>query len=250
MFCTACGTRISAPNASAPDVGVSGNNLGRPVSDATDPPPNASHVSESNTADKIADTSAVAVVPDVITSPNVTSSADNAVPTVPSANQSAAAPAMAVMSSASTSSLPMRQPQNVSRQLGGSSSAPKPGIFVIVVLILIVAAATAILFMRPSGQKPGHVIILTPQRTSLTVEPNETSRLSVSVQGDSGAGLTWKIAESYGGTVQPAGVTVRGSQFLYHAVYHAGGTPGDYHIVASSAANRDSSITIQVHVER
>jgi hypothetical protein len=171
---------------------------------------------------------------------------------MPNANQSAAAPAMAVMNSESTrtSSLAKQQYENISTQLGESSSAPKPGIFVILALVLIVAAATAILLTRPSGSKPAHVIILTPQRTSFTVEPNATIRLGIAVQGDNGTGLIWKIPESYGGTVQPAGVTVRGSQFLYHATYHAGGTPGDYHVVATSAANRDSSVTILVHVER
>lgn len=168
------------------------------------------------------------------------------------ANQSAAAPAMAVMNSESTraKSLPNQRSDNISTQLGESSSAPKPGIFVILALILIVAAGTAVLLMRSSGPKPSHVIILTPQRTTITVEPNATIRLNIAVQGDNGAGLSWKIAESYGGTVQRAGVTVRGSQFLYHATYHAGGTPGDYHVVATSAANRDSSVTILVHVER
>ena len=245
MFCTACGTRVSA--LTAPDVAVSGNNPGN-QSEPTQPLSNANQASESKTTDKLADVSTVAVVLDA--SPKSTSSADNSFPLAASPNQSAAAPAMAVINSASTSSLPMQQPQNVSRQLGGSSSAPRSGMIVILALILVLAAGTAILLMRPSGPKPGHVIILTPQRTSLTVEPNETTRLSVAVQGDNGAGLAWKIAENYGGTVQPAGVTVRGSQFLYHATYHAGGTPGDYHVVASSAANRDSSITILVHVER
>lgn len=252
MFCTACGTGIGGPDVTAPDVVVSENNSGASQSELSQPMPDANQASESKTADKLADVSAVAVVPDA--SPKSTSSADNSFPLAAAAspNQSAAAPAMAVMNSESTRtiSLPKQQPQNVSRQLGGSSSAPKSGIFVIFALILVLAAGTAILLMRPSGPKPGHVIILTPQRTSLTVEPNATTRLSVAVQGDNGAGLSWKIAESYGGTVQPAGVTVRGSQFLYHATYHAGGTPGDYHLVASSAANRDSSITILVHVER
>lgn len=256
MFCTACGTRIGGPDVTAPDVAVSENNSGASQSQLSQPMPDANQASESKAADRVAETSAVAAVPNVTNSPKGTSSADNSFLLAASTNQSAAAPAMAVMKSPSTSSLPMQQPQNVARQLGKSSplgessAAPKSGIFVILALILIVAAATAILLMRPSGPKPGHVIILTPQRTSLTVEPKETAPLSVAVQGDNGAGLSWKIAESYGGTVQPAGVTVRGSQFLYHATYHAGGTPGDYHVVASSAANRDSSITILVHVER
>jgi hypothetical protein len=128
--------------------------------------------------------------------------------------------------------------------------APKHGFFVLIALVLILIVATAILWMRQSPAKSNHVIILTPQATSFTVEPNSSTQVAVSVQGDGGAGLSWKIAESYGGRVQPAGVTVHGNKFLYQATYHAGGTPGEYHIVASSAANPDSSVTILVHVER
>ena len=251
IFCTACGTRISKPDVAGPDVAVSGNKFGTSQSEQTQPVPHASQASESKIADRIADNSAAPVVPNPGNSLKDASSADNS-SLLPSANQSAAAPAMAAMNSESTrtSSLPKQQSENISTKLGESSSAPKPGIFVILALVLIVAAATAILLTRPSGSKPAHVIILTPQRTSFTVEPNATIRLSIAVQGDNGTGLFWKIPESYGGTVQPAGVTVRGSQFLYHATYHAGGTPGDYHVVATSAANRDSSVTILVHVER
>jgi hypothetical protein len=257
ISCTACGTRISEPEVTGPDVAVSENNFGTSQSEQTQPVPHASQASESQTseskiADRIADNSAAPVVPNPGNSLKEASRADNSSPLMPSANQSAAAPAMAVMNSESTrtSSLAKQQSENISTKLGESSSAPKPGIFVILALVLIVAAATAILLTRPSRSKPAHVIILTPQRTSFTVEPNATIRLSIAVQGDNGTGLFWKIPESYGGTVQPAGVTIRGSQFLYHATYHAGGTPGDYHVVATSAANRDSSVTILVHVER
>jgi hypothetical protein len=256
IFCTACGARISEPDVAGPDVAVSKNNFGMSQSEQTQPVPHASQASESQAseskiADRIADNAAAPVVPNPGNSLKDASSADNS-SLLPSANQSAAAPAMAVMDSESTrtSSLANQQSENISTKLGESSSAPKPGIFVILALVLIVAAATAILLTRPSGSKPAHVIILTPQRTSFTVEANATIRLSIAVQGDNGTGLFWKIPESYGGTVQPAGVTVRGSQFLYHATYHAGGTPGDYHVVATSAANRDSSVTILVHVER
>lgn len=170
-------------------------------------------------------------------------------------SQSAAAPAMAATNSASVDSAsasPAAQPQgnDVSKGLGQSSSALKPGVFVVIALVLIVGVAAAMLWMRPSAAKSNHVIILAPQSTSFTVEPNSSTQVTVSVQGDDGAGLSWKIAETYGGTVQPAGVTVRGSQFLYQATYRAGGTPGDYHIVASSAANPESRVTILVHVER
>ncbi|HEU5415949.1 MAG TPA: zinc ribbon domain-containing protein [Candidatus Angelobacter sp.] len=170
-------------------------------------------------------------------------------------SQSAAAPAMAAINSVSADSAsanPAAQPQgnDVSKGLGQSSSALKPGVFVVIALVLIVGVAAVMLWMRPSAAKSNHVIILAPQSTSFTVEPNSSTQVTVSVQGDDGAGLSWKIAETYGGTVQPAGVTVRGSQFLYHAAYHSGGTPGDYHIVASSAANPDSRVTILVHVQR
>lgn len=53
-----------------------------------------------------------------------------------------------------------------------------------------------------------------------------------------------------GGKVDPAGVTVQGQQFVYRANYHAGGTPGDYHVVATSLANKESRVSIRVHVER
>jgi hypothetical protein len=87
-------------------------------------------------------------------------------------------------------------------------------------------------------------------QSSITVEPNSITELGVAVQGDGGAGISWRVQESYGGRVEPAGVTAQGRQIIYKAAYHAGGTPGDYHVVATSAVDKQSQVAITVHVER
>jgi hypothetical protein len=128
---------------------------------------------------------------------------------------------------------------------------------VIVVLLLVILGAAALLWLRPSTGSSGgvtlsgsKVLILTPELSTITVEPNSTSALGVAVQGDGGAGITWKVAENYGGSVVPAGVTLQGNRIIYKATYHSGGTPGDYHVVATSGANKDVRVTVTVHVER
>jgi hypothetical protein len=246
LFCTTCGTRLPEPQPATET---------QAVVDEKGKPPDVPRCIKCNAvleSQALFCTGCGARV----------NAAELAVPdTVPSEraaviSQSAAAPAMAATNSASAGSAsadPAAQPEgtDISTGLGQSSSALKPGIFVVIALVLIVGVAAVMLWMRPSSAaQSNHVIILAPQSTSFTVEPNSSTQVTVSVQGDGGAGLSWKIAETYGGTVQPAGVTVRGSQFLYHGTYHAGGTPGDYHIVASSAANPESRVTILVHVER
>lgn len=133
--------------------------------------------------------------------------------------------------------------------LGQAPGGRKTGPLVILVLLLLIALAGAVLWLRPSAPT-GKVLILTPESSSVTVEPNSTTQLGVAVHGDSGAGVSWKVQENYGGRVEPAGVTARGEQIIYKAAYHAGGTPGDYHVVATSEANPESRVSITVHVER
>ena len=165
-----------------------------------------------------------------------------------SSSRALAGPAMAAQPAYATSSQPKPQPE-----LGGSSSTHKLGPIVIVVLLLVILGAAALLWLRPSttpSSSGSKVLILTPQPSSLTVEPNSTTSLSVAVQGDGGAGVTWKIAENYGGSIAPAGVTLQGSRIIYKATYSSGGTPGDYHVVATSAANKDVRVCIPVRVER
>lgn len=134
--------------------------------------------------------------------------------------------------------------------LGQAPGGRKTGPFVILVLVLLIAVAGAVLWLRPAGPMQGKVLILTPESSSVTLEPNSSIQLGVAVQGDGGAGVSWKVQENYGGRVEPAGVTARGEQIIYKAAYHAGGTPGDYHVVATSAANPESRVSITVHVER
>jgi Double zinc ribbon len=163
-------------------------------------------------------------------------------------SSSVAASTAAVQPAYAVSAGPKSQPE-----LGGSSSGHKLGPTVIVVLLLVILGAAALLWLRPSSapsSSGSKVLILTPQPSSLTVEPNSTTSLSVAVQGDNGAGVTWKIAENYGGSVAPAGVTLQGSRVIYKATYHSGGTPGDYHVVATSATNKDVRVSIAVRVER
>ena len=252
MFCTNCGTRVSVTGVSAPEVTMFEKKAAVSQPEATQPAVNANTASGSEAAGARAETSSRPTASSEANSSPVQASANNSLPfaRVP-ANQTAAAAAMQPVSSTqSATPVPSSQRTDASTKLGQSSSARKGGVFVAVGLVLIVAVAAAMLWMRSAAPVSRHVIILTPQPSSLAVEPNASVQLSVSVQGDGGAGLSWKIAESYGGTVQPAGVTLHGSQFLYHATYNSGGTPGDYHVVATSAANRDSSVTILVHVER
>jgi hypothetical protein len=136
-------------------------------------------------------------------------------------------------------------------ELGQTAHGSKAGPLIILVLVLVIIGAVALFWLRPSGsQSSTRVLILTPVAASLTVDPDSTSTLGVTVQGDGGAGVTWKIAESYGGRIEPAGVTILGKRMFYQASYHAGGTPGDYHVIATSAASKQSHVTITVHVER
>jgi hypothetical protein len=242
LFCTNCGTRLPEPQAAATERQTE-----------TEATAKAQEVSRCIKCNAILEPQAMfcttcgaRVSAQELDAPVFGASGKTSV--IPSS--AAAAPAIAATNSGSASPAASAEVKDRLTELGRSSTALKPGVFVVLALVLIVGVAAVMLWMRPSAAKSNHVIILAPQQTSVTVEPNSSSPVAVSVQGDGGAGLTWKIAESYGGTVQPAGVTVHGSQFLYHATYHAGGTPGDYHIVASSAANSDSSVTILVHVER
>ena len=246
-FCTSCGTRVTVTGVTEPEVTMFEKKAAISQPEATQPADNVNTASESDAAE----TSSLPTASSEANSSPVQASANSSLPfaRVP-ANQTAAAAAMQAVSSTQATPLSSSQHTDVATELGQSSSARKPGIFVAVGLVLIVAVAAAMLWMRSAAPVSRRVIILTPQPSSLAVEPNASVQLSVSVQADGGAGLSWKIAESYGGTVQPAGVTLHGSQFLYHATYRAGGTPGDYHVVATSAANRDSSVTILVHVER
>jgi hypothetical protein len=138
-------------------------------------------------------------------------------------------------------------------EMGKGSSGSRVGLIVIVILLLVIAGAGAMLWLRQSpssGSSTNKVLIVTPSPASLTIEPNATATLSVAVEGDGGAGMSWKVAENYGGTVQPAGVSVQGPQVIYKATYHSGQTPGDYHVVATSAANKDVKVSITVHVAR
>ena len=252
MFCTSCGTRVSVTGVTEPEVTMFEKKAAISRPEATQPAVNANTASGSEAAGARAETSSLPTASSEANSNPVQASANSSLPfaRVP-ANQTAAAAAMQPVSSTQAATpLPSSQRTDASTDLGQSSSARKPGVIVAMGLILLVAVAAAMLWMRSAAPVSRHVIILTPQPSSLAVEPNASVQLSVSVQGDGGAGLSWKIAESYGGTVQPAGVTLHGSQFLYHATYNSGGTPGDYHVVATSAANRDSSVTILVHVER
>jgi len=251
MFCTSCGTRVTVTGVPEPEVTMFEKKAAISQPEATQPAVNVNTASESDAAGARAETSSLPTASSEANSSPVQASANSSLPfaRVP-ANQTAAAAAMQAASSTQATPLSSSQHTHVATELGKSSSARKPGVFVAVGLVLIVAVAAAMLWMRSAAPVSRRVIILTPQPSSLAVEPNASVQLSVSVQGDGGAGLSWKIAESYGGTVQPAGVTLHGSQFLYHATYRAGGTPGDYHVVATSAANRDSSVTILVHVER
>lgn len=242
LFCTNCGTRLHEPQATAAEI--------QTVTEKTDKPFQVPRCIKCNTILEPeamfctgcgARVSARELAPTVIAEPEKSSAISQS---------AAAAPAMETTKSTSANPAPIAELKDSVTELGQSSSGLKPGVFVVIALVLIMGVAAAMLWMRPSQAKSNHVIILTPQRTSFTVEPNSSAQVAVSVQGDDGAGLSWKIAESYGGRVQPAGVTVRGGQFLYRATYQAGGTPGDYHIVASSAANPDSSVTILAHVER
>lgn len=133
---------------------------------------------------------------------------------------------------------------------GQAPAGRKTGGFVIVALVLLIAVAGAVLWLRASAHSPRNVLILAPVQSSITVEPNSTTELGVAVQGDGGAGISWVVQESYGGRVEPAGVTAQGQQIIYKAAYRAGGTPGDYHVVATSAADKQSQVAITVHVER
>lgn len=242
LFCTNCGTRLPELQTAATET--------QAVAEATEKPPEIPRCMKCNAVLEpqamFCTICGAGVSAQELAAPVIAESGKKAV----ISQAAAAAPARAATSSVPANPAPNPETKDPLSDLGQSSSALKPGVFVVVALILIVGVAAAMLWMRPSAAKSNHVIILTPQRTSFTVEPNSSTQVAVSVQGDGGAGLSWKIAESYGGTVQPAGVTVHGSQFLYHATYHSGGTPGDYHIVANSAENPDSSVTILVHVER
>ena len=117
-----------------------------------------------------------------------------------------------------------------------------------VLLLLLVLAVglgiAAFVFNRP---KAAHVMILTPEASTVSVSGGGTVSLGVGVEGVPDE-LVWRIEEKNSGRVEPAGVTVQGNKIIYHAIFHAPVRAGDYHVVASSRENKDSAATIRVEV--
>ena len=131
----------------------------------------------------------------------------------------------------------------------GEAPGRKAGPLVVISLVILAVIAGAILMVSRS-RSASKALILAPDSPSVTCHRNGTVSLGVAVRGDVGAGLTWKIEERNGGQVEAAGVTAQGQDILYKATYHAPARQGDYHVVAASSANRESSATIAVHVTR
>jgi hypothetical protein len=117
-------------------------------------------------------------------------------------------------------------------------------VLLLLLFLAVVLGIAAFVFNRP---KSTHVLILTPEASSVTVASGSTASLGVGVEGAPDE-LVWSVEEKNSGRVEPAGVTVQGSKLIYHAIYHAPLRAGSYHIIAASRENKEQAATIQVDV--
>ena len=121
---------------------------------------------------------------------------------------------------------------------------------VIAALLFIIVGAAGYLWFSHSGPASTGVLILTPEAQNYRVATTGTVNIGVAAQGDTGNGLVFTVAENDGGQVEPTGVSLRGQEIIFSAVYHAPSKPGIYHVVATSKVNRAASVTIAVRVRR
>src|SRR5690349_20344997 len=102
-------------------------------------------------------------------------------------------------------------------------------------LTLLALAGTAGIACSPGDQAPMLVgVAVTPQQAS--VRPLEGIVFSADVSGAPATGVTWSVTETGGGTIDASGY------------YAAPGSPGTYHVVATSVADRSRSATATVSV--
>ena len=120
----------------------------------------------------------------------------------------------------------------------------------IAALLLIIVLAGGYLWFSHSGSASKGVLILAPEAQNYRVATTGTITIGVAAQGETGDGLVFTVAENDGGQVEPAGVSLRGQQVVFNALYHAPSKPGVYHVVATSKVNRAASVTIAVRVRR
>lgn len=153
------------------------------------------------------------------------------VPAITSGSAAAAEPALS-SSPASVPTAPQRQPS-------------KNG--AVLLLLLVLAAGLGVAAFVLNRPKGAHVLILTPEASTVTVPSGGTVSLGVGVEGTP-AELVWRVEEKNSGRIDPSGVTVQGNKIIYHATYHAPLRAGDYHVFASNRENKDQAATIRVEV--
>jgi hypothetical protein len=117
-------------------------------------------------------------------------------------------------------------------------------LLLLLVILAVGLGIASFVFNRP---KSTHVLILTPESSTVTVASGGIATLGVGVEGGTDE-LTWSVEEKNSGRVEPAGVTVQGSKLIYHATYHAPLRAGSYHVTAASRENKDQAATVLVEV--
>ncbi len=222
-FCTSCGLRLERSAApSLPGEHPACANCGKPLD------PNSIFCTNCGTRAQSTDTPAVVTPVPSSTAPPPTV----ALPVATSTTSAAAAgPALS-----STQNFPP----------GPSSPAPRhSGPVLLLLLVLAVGLGIAgFLLNRP---KAPHVLILTPEASTVSLRSGGTVTLGVGVEGTP-TELNWSVDEKNGGRLEPSGVTVQGNRIIYHAVYHAPLRAGDYHVIAANRENKDQAATIRVEV--
>jgi Tol biopolymer transport system component len=93
------------------------------------------------------------------------------------------------------------------------------------------------------GDSGSHYVAPPPQEVTVSISPgsptplvNQTVQLLATVKGTSNTAVTWSIQETNGGTISEAGL------------YQAPWSVGNYHVVATSAADKTKSATAAVAV--
>lgn len=122
----------------------------------------------------------------------------------------------------------------------------------IVLMVVLALGVLGVIYLlsRPSAKSPsGGNVAITISPTEAQVVAGEAHDFSATVTGSGDTDVTWSVAEgSGGGNVVNRGAQAQGGAVASLGVYVAPGTPGTYHVVATSKADTTKSATAEVLV--
>jgi hypothetical protein len=130
-----------------------------------------------------------------------------------------------------------------------------PVLETLMVVLLLVGAGLAVWMLRSSlpAKIAGHAanVEVTISPASANVAPGKTVALAASVSGSDNVELIWSVQEGdAGGTIVANGAKAEGGTVASLAEYTAPATPGTYHVVATSNANKAKSAQAEITVAK